>query len=174
MNLPESIEKFIDESPVSLVASQGGPMPLAEIEKFYEKEIASKAVNKKFARLCLAGLMFAQDYIWEGHEIVQDYPELEASWWHAYMHRMEGDYGNSAYWYRRVGDSETVSGFFSLVQDLDLDDRVSSIQKRRSWDPCEFNGFISKYKQSHEESLRKVHRLEFKFLFSICLKKALN
>ena len=104
MSLPEKIKSFVDSAPISLVAQEGGPLSVQEIRNFYETEVAAKVSDEKYGELLYAGLLMAQDYIWEAHEIVQDFSEQEASWWHAFMHRMEGDYGNAAYWYRRVGD----------------------------------------------------------------------
>lgn len=46
------------------------------------------------------------------HRIAQDYEgERLANWIHAVVHRMEGDDGNAAYWYRRCGraDGERLS-----------------------------------------------------------------
>jgi hypothetical protein len=41
---------------------------------------------------------------WEGaHNIAQDDDSPEAAWVHALLHRIEGDDGNAAYWYRRAG-----------------------------------------------------------------------
>ena len=41
---------------------------------------------------------------WDGaHAIVQDDPSADAAWIHAYLHRVEGDLSNAAYWYRRAG-----------------------------------------------------------------------
>lgn len=41
---------------------------------------------------------------WNGaHEAVQDDTSPEAAWVHAHLHRVEGDLGNAAYWYRRAG-----------------------------------------------------------------------
>ncbi len=37
------------------------------------------------------------------HRIVQSIDTPEAAWIHAYLHRVEGDLGNAAYWYRRAG-----------------------------------------------------------------------
>ncbi|MCB8839842.1 hypothetical protein [Aurantimonas sp. VKM B-3413] len=37
------------------------------------------------------------------HAIVQDDPSADAAWIHAHLHRVEGDPGNAAYWYRRAG-----------------------------------------------------------------------
>jgi hypothetical protein len=40
------------------------------------------------------------------HRIVQEINTPEAAWVHAYLHRVEGDLGNAAYWYRRAGKPE--------------------------------------------------------------------
>ena len=38
------------------------------------------------------------------HEMVQDYDaDPTAAWIHAVLHKIEGDHGNSQYWYRRAG-----------------------------------------------------------------------
>ena len=44
------------------------------------------------------------------HQIVQQYEgDATASWIHAVLHKIEGDLGNSRYWYRRAGKLEHVS-----------------------------------------------------------------
>lgn len=41
---------------------------------------------------------------WENaHRIAQNFPGKDGSWVHAYLHRVEGDTGNAAYWYRSAG-----------------------------------------------------------------------
>ena len=38
------------------------------------------------------------------HELVQQYEDdAMAAWIHAVLHKLEGDLGNSRYWYRRAG-----------------------------------------------------------------------
>lgn len=45
----------------------------------------------------------------ESHSIVQRYEDdATASWIHAVLHKIEGDMGNSRYWYRRAGKMECV------------------------------------------------------------------
>jgi hypothetical protein len=39
----------------------------------------------------------------EAHEIAQAEDSADAAWVHAWLHRIEGDEGNAAYWYRRAG-----------------------------------------------------------------------
>lgn len=36
------------------------------------------------------------------HELVQNMVTAEAAWVHAYLHRVEGDEMNAAYWYNRA------------------------------------------------------------------------
>jgi hypothetical protein len=44
------------------------------------------------------------------HGIVQQYEDdSTASWLHAVLHKIEGDLGNSRYWYRRANKLERVN-----------------------------------------------------------------
>ena len=41
---------------------------------------------------------------WEqAHAIAQTIGDADGSWVHGYLHRVEGDLANAAYWYRRAG-----------------------------------------------------------------------
>lgn len=45
-----------------------------------------------------------RDGDWDGaHTIVQGIDATDSYWIHAYLHRKEGDLGNSGYWYNRAG-----------------------------------------------------------------------
>jgi hypothetical protein len=51
----------------------------------------------------LAALWWAARGKWdEAHKLVQDEATTDAAWVHAYLHRVEGDLGNAAYWYRQA------------------------------------------------------------------------
>jgi hypothetical protein len=52
----------------------------------------------------LAALQAVHAGQWDqAHEIVQRSDDPIARWIHAYLHRLEGDTGNAAYWYRQAG-----------------------------------------------------------------------
>ena len=172
MSLPVEIKKFIDESPISLVASKGGPLSIAEIKSFYESEIEPQVNDKKFGELLYGGLLMAQDYIWEAHEIVQDYPDVEASWWHAFMHRMEGDYGNAGYWYRKVGQPAAFDSLLSAVQELAFETSADQILSWNEWDSFRLNKMIDSSSGHMREELHDIHRLECLLLIKICYIKA--
>jgi hypothetical protein len=45
----------------------------------------------------------ALDDEWDrAHNIVQEYDDAHACWIHAVLHKIEGDAGNSRYWYART------------------------------------------------------------------------
>jgi hypothetical protein len=54
------------------------------------------------------------------HRIVQEIQTPEAAWIHAYLHRVEGDLGNAAYWYRRAGRPECKASIEEEQQELYL------------------------------------------------------
>jgi len=39
----------------------------------------------------------------KAHDLIQDVPDKNASWIHAYLHRKEGDIWNADYWYSKAG-----------------------------------------------------------------------
>jgi hypothetical protein len=62
------------------------------------------------ARACLSGLWLRFDFLDESHTISQEIETPTGSFWHAIMHRREGDFGNSKYWWRRVGKHPALTG----------------------------------------------------------------
>ena len=51
----------------------------------------------------LAALWWARKGDWDkAHKLVMDEDSRDAAWVHAYLHRLEGDAGNAAYWYRQA------------------------------------------------------------------------
>jgi hypothetical protein len=66
--------------------------------------LAMKDDLLKAVELALAGKWDA------AHELVQQYADdATASWIHAVLHKIEGDLGNSRYWYRRANRLDHVN-----------------------------------------------------------------
>ena len=75
----------------------------------------------------LSGIHLAIWYIlkdnWDmAHETVQKLNTEIACWFHAYLHRVEGDMGNADYWYSRADMEPTT---FSL--EAELNDIIKSV-----------------------------------------------
>ncbi|HEY1022823.1 MAG TPA: hypothetical protein VGE06_10955 [Flavisolibacter sp.] len=52
----------------------------------------------------------------KAHETIQDLPDKNAAWIHAYLHRKEGDIWNADYWYNRAGKKRPTN---SLEEEWD-------------------------------------------------------
>jgi hypothetical protein len=59
----------------------------------------------------LKAIALAQGGKWDAaHEIVQRFEtDATAAWLHAVLHKIEGDEGNSRYWYQRAGELKHAS-----------------------------------------------------------------
>lgn len=74
--------------------------------------------NKPYARSFLSGMHLWNDSLEASHTISQDIHTPEGSYWHAIMHRMEGDYWNSKYWYKRVGRHPVFPELHQAVREM--------------------------------------------------------
>ena len=65
---------------------------------------------------CLKSLWWSQKGDWnKAHDLAQDEGSSDGDWVHAYLHRIEGDLGNAAYWYNR--SSKPVKRYESLQEE---------------------------------------------------------
>ncbi len=63
----------------------------------------------------LAGLWLYVDDLDQSHTISQSIDDTTGSYWHAIMHRREGDFSNSHYWLRQTGNHPAMA----LIDDYD-------------------------------------------------------
>lgn len=66
-------------------------------------EVAAASPELQAHPAVVAGLWLYIDELDRSHSVSQDIETPTGSFWHAIMHRREGDFSNSKYWYRRVG-----------------------------------------------------------------------
>jgi hypothetical protein len=84
-----------------LVVTRGGPTEAVE-RAVREPVIAAKPA-------LVAGLWLYVDQLDRSHEISQTIDDATGSFWHGIMHRREADFGNSHYWFRRVGKHPAIA-----------------------------------------------------------------
>src|SRR6476661_1793936 len=56
---------------------------------------SQRIADREMASCCLAGMWLLHDYLDESHNISQRIDTPEGSYWHAIMHRREGDFSNA-------------------------------------------------------------------------------
>jgi hypothetical protein len=107
----------------------------------------------------LAGLYLYFSCWDEAHEIAQNVASAEGSYWHAIVHRQEPDDGNSAYWFRQVGQHPIF---------LDL----AAAAGVARWDPIGFIELCGKARSEPGSDLERqtleLQRAEWQLLFDFC------
>lgn len=76
------------------------------------------ATRRDDAAAVLAGLWLWHDFLDESHRISQQIHGSSGSFWHAIMHRREGDFSNSKYWYARCADHPLLPSLAATVDEL--------------------------------------------------------
>lgn len=113
MNLPKSIAERVrplfdalppDQAMTQLVVRDGASKELAALVSGI---VASPDIAAR-PPLC-AGLWLYVDELDHSHTISQGINDSTGSFWHGIMHRREGDFGNSHYWFHRVGKHPAIA-----------------------------------------------------------------
>lgn len=110
---------------------------------------------------------------WEqAHKIAQGIPSSEGSFWHAILHRTEGDWENAAYWFRQVGDHPIYSLIYADAVQILAVHTHSDWDAGNQWDPFEFVRWCkaaSLLPGSAEENIvNRIQVSEWRHLFSWC------
>jgi hypothetical protein len=157
---------------------EGGTPALARdlLEKVLpEQLLEGSAKSSVAARSMLAGLWLWHDGLNESHRIAQSLSDSTGSFWHAIMHRREGDFSNSKYWYARAAGHPAINVLAaqagSLIADYPADQRLLRIVAR-GFDP---NALVDLVEQVHQTPDDPSHRaavslqqLEWRILFDQC------
>ena len=120
----------------------------------------------------LAGLWLYFSCFDECHVIAQDLPTAVGSFWHAIVHRQEPDSGNSAYWFRRVGNHAVFPRLQEAAAEVKARYPRADFQPGPAWDPFGFILFCEQaLRQPGSESMQaalEIQRAEWQLLFDHC------
>jgi hypothetical protein len=133
------------------------------------REFPAKAKDRDFALACMASLWLYHDFLDESHSISQDLDTAEGSYWHALMHRREGDFSNAKYWFRRVGEHAVFPALADAAREFGL-----KLRSER-WNPFDFVDLCEKHTGTgtpDEMLLRRVQQKEWELLFDWCYQRA--
>jgi hypothetical protein len=120
------------------------------------------------AKAGLSGLWLYHDFLDESHTLSQEIETPSGSFWHGIMHRREGDFGNSGYWFRRVGRHPV---FESLTEAAHAVDASAPMP----WDPFWFIEKVQsvvRKSEAEQQGARLLQQVEWHCLFEYCFQEA--
>ena len=136
-----------------------------DADLFIGHTIASPAM----ADACRSGLLLRLNDLDGSHDLSQQIHSSTGSFWHGIMHRREGDFGNSKYWFRRVSDHEVFGGLADAAQAIE--------PASNAWDPFAFVDFVEGIVSGNENNrslAEKIQQREWELLFEYCWDRAVG
>ena len=165
-----------------LTVSGHAPASARTLEGIRPEQLFARPVKHADAAAgALAGLWLWHDALDDCHKIVQDIASPTGSMWHAIMHRREGDFSNSKYWYARC-DTHPVNKWIGSVASSIVGDKAGERDIARvvagGWNPRAFVELVeSVHKKTsdprHDIAIR-LQRGEWEALFDYSVKEAIE
>ena len=156
--------------PVAIRPSRGSSAMLKALER-YDWNSLGKGRNGELLR---AGALWLYGFLDESHSIAQGIDSAEGSYWHALMHRSEGDFSNSKYWYRRVGRHAIFPALLGAARQLEISSRseLAAVHELSDWDPFRLVDAMEQAARRETEDrilLQAIAREEYNLLMGYCL-----
>jgi len=155
--LPEPVADLVDTAAFSNYTTGQKPKQLAaRLQKLSIDDLFPAGVSDdEMAQCSLSGIWLLHNFLDKSHDISQEIHTREGSFWHAIMHRLEGDFWNSKYWYRKVGKHSVYN---AIDEGWNPEDFV---------DQCEAASDSGSLAELQPEAI-----LEWKSLFEYCYTQA--
>jgi hypothetical protein len=160
MNYPPSVQQLLTDEAFNQYATttSGNQNVLADLQALNASTFSTSGQSGQSGQMgqaCLSGLWLLHNFLDPSHDISQDLKTPVGSHWHAIMHRLEGDFSNSKYWYGRVGP-------------CDLYDSIS----QRSAQPFDPMQFVDRVQTEGNDATHDVAVIEWQVLFEHCFTNA--
>jgi hypothetical protein len=141
---------------------------------------AGKLLRSDDARAMLSGLWLYFDFLDESHRISQSLDNPTGSFWHAIMHRREGDFSNSKYWYARCENHPSIATMAAAagkyVNQMPADKSLLRLVATAGWNPGAFVDLVQTVHESPSDPRHALavglQRLEWQVLFDHCTRAA--
>jgi hypothetical protein len=169
---------IINSNPVAyerlVVDGLASETALQFLSKVTPQQLLSVPVaSQSDAQAMLAALWLWHDDLHESHAIVQkNETNPTHAFWHAILHRREGDFGNSKYWFARCRNHPVLATLAaqapSFVNSLPADKSLLKLIMA-GWSPEAFVDLVEQIQNKPDDSRRNIavalQKLEWQTLF---------
>jgi hypothetical protein len=153
---------------------RSGVLALDALNEKLDAFLARHALPPAVHQLIRSALLLWHDHLDASHRLSQDLHTVDGSFLHGIMHRREPDYGNSKYWFHRVGRhpvfSELAEKATALLDSKSEKALQTELLPGGNWDPFAFVDACEKVagrgSQPRTDLLRSIQALEFELLLA--------
>lgn len=153
-SLPASVSPLLQ--PLFAVLSPAEAMPQLVVDRPGDvarvEQLEAILDTANLAPALKAALWLYVDDLDRSHRISQGIDDATGTYWHGIMHRREGDFANSHYWFRKVENHPAMA----LLPDYDPHVFIDTVA---DW---------SRKGSGHEATLVEMQRCEWIALFRFC------
>jgi hypothetical protein len=161
-----------DLLPLDLPLTRHHLRPHARLAWFASQPAHSLFPNARDPECALSGLVLGLGGWEECHRLAQDIDRPAGSYWHGIAHRMEPDFPNAGYWFRRVGRHPIFPELRNGAAEIAAATTGEPWKPREPWDPFAFIELCESAVQTRanaEHSLAAaIQSLEWELLFHWC------
>lgn len=142
----------------------------ADLTRELSVRFANADLTAKKQELIRALVLLWHDHLDAAHTIAQGIENADGAYVHGIMHRREPDYGNAAYWFRRVGKhlafGELTRSVSSLLEAKSETELTRELLPQGAWDAFAFIDACERVAREPKRRpvLREIQLLEFKVL----------
>ncbi len=155
-----------------------GALESAAVERLFAH---AKVKDRAMAEACRSGLWLYHDFLDESHTISQSISNPTGAYWHGIMHRREPDFGNSKYWFRRVGEhpifAQLAEASAELAGQAKRLSKADWLADQQAWDPFAFIDLCEACygdRGPDHELCRAVGLAEWQLLFDFSYRRAIG
>ncbi len=164
LKLPDNVRELLSDSVFAAYATdEADVVARKKLATLKPTDLFSQPIrDMNLAKWCLSGLGLLHHCLDESHEISQSIHTSEGSYWHAIMHRLEGDFSNAKYWYRNAGNHP-------------IDAEIETMTGE-SWNPSKFVDRCQREIRSGNlsEAAKVIAVAEWTALFEYCYQNAIE
>jgi hypothetical protein len=164
-----------------LVARAGDPQAMRLLSSATPQALLSGPVaDIDDASALLSALWLWHDHLEESHRISQSLENKTGSFWHAIMHRREGDFSNARYWYARCAGHPVLPAIAAsaagLLNPLPAEKLYLRLTAGGQWNGSAFVDLVEQAHRAADHPQRalavSLQQLEWRLLFDHCTRAA--
>lgn len=166
-----------------VVSGPGNAAARALLERLTPQQILTTPIDDPDeAKGLLAGLWLWHDWLEQSHALSQEVETATGSFWHAILHRREGDFNNSRYWYAKCRKHPALDELArqgnALVKAFPASEDTA-ILLQNGWDAYALVDFVESIYDSPDHHppvklAQQLQQLEWKILFRHTIAVALG